>query len=181
MGKTDASIILAKNLLGNVLEHNGKQYMITVTEAYPYNDTNGYIQRQKKTKSGKAYKILSDERNIGKPFLYGGMIHYACEGAYENGLYLCGNVLIRGAVQINKNDIFLEDAELNFISGKPTVLAERLDVDNESVSELRILPKPDWLEIDEPRKDCRIGLNDNNNYRFYILHINSFKIKDENK
>ena len=45
----DPSVSLANELLGKVISYDGNNYMITVTEAYPYNDTNGYIQRQKKT------------------------------------------------------------------------------------------------------------------------------------
>ena len=118
---------LAKDLLGKVICYNSKKYMITIAEAYPDDDSFSYIFRQtnrkKINKKSKSYIILANKDNVGKCFIYGGMLHFVCAGKVnKDGIYCCGNVLIRGAVRIDGKKLCKEDPKMEFGDGKPYTL-----------------------------------------------------------
>ena len=80
VGDKDAQT-LAHDLLGKIIHCADGDYLITVTEAYPANDSYSYIYRATHNEDGtkksekeikkdsKAYKILTDKNMVGKFFL----------------------------------------------------------------------------------------------------------------
>ena len=116
--------ILAPQLIGKVIEYNGVKYMITVTEAYPYNDDNSYVKRSEK---GKGHDLLTGEDKIGNLFVYAGMLHIACDGGNGNweNEYSCDNVLIRGAIKVVDGIFDCDtDKKLYYKQGKPYTLCK---------------------------------------------------------
>lgn len=187
---------IAYDLLGKIIHCADGDYLITVTEAYPANDSYSYIYRAthnedgtKKSeneinKNGKAYKILTDENMVGKFFLYGGMLHLACKAnkvESENARIELDNVLIRGAIKIEDNTLIIDDnINMNFGEGRPTTLVNTLKINDSTLPTLSI---SDRSLAFEHKKSKRIGLtyNDNDNdkyktdakaeYRFFINEI----------
>ncbi len=181
---------LAHYLLGKIIHCANGDYLITVTEAYPANDSYSYIYRAthyedgtKKsendiTKSNKAYKILTDKNMVGKFFLYGGMLHLAGKenrSENENKQIELDNVLIRGAIKIEDNTLIIDDnIKMNFGEGRPTTLVDTLKIEDSNL--------PEWKIIDsslafESKGSERIGLKDKDNpdaeaeYRFFISKL----------
>ena len=184
---------VAPELLGKIIHCANGDYLITVTEAYPANDSYSYIYRAthedgtKKSeneidKNGKAYKILTDENMVGEFFLYGGMLHLACKANKENARFELDNVLIRGAVKVEDNTLTIDDnIKMNFGEGRPTTLVKTLKIDENNLSTLKIYDS----SLSFARKGCeRIGLkyNDNANDKYndaeakYRFFINKIKI-----
>lgn len=185
---------VAPELLGKIIHCANGDYLITVTEAYPANDSYSYIYRAthnvdgtKKSeneidKNGKAYKILTDENMVGEFFLYGGMLHLACKANKENARFELDNVLIRGAVKVEDNTLIIDDnIKMNFGEGRPTTLVKTLKIDENNLSTLKIYDS----SLSFARKGCeRIGLkyNDNANDKYndaeakYRFFINKIKI-----
>lgn len=174
---------IARDLLGKIISFSGKNYLITVTEAYPADDSYSYIYRAthedgtKKSeneinKNGKAYKILTDENMVGEFFLYGGMLHLAGKENDENTRIELDNVLIRGAVEIEDDKLIIDEnnINMNFGKGKPTDLVKTLKFDENNLSTLRIYDSSLLFTSDECE---RIGLNekDKKEYRFFINKI----------
>lgn len=186
---------IARDLLGKIISFAGKNYLITVTEAYPADDYYSYIYRAthnedgtKKSeneinKNGKAYKILTDENMVGEFFLYGGMLHLACKAnkvESENARIELDNVLIRGAIKIEDNKLIIDEnnVNMNFGKGKPTDLAKTLKIDDNNLSTLRIYDS----SLSFTSKECeRIGLKNGKNpdvkaikakYRLLIKEFN---------
>lgn len=177
---------LAKYLLGKIIHCASGDYLITVTEAYPANDSYSYIYRathedgtkkseNKIDKNSKAYKILTDESKVGEFFLYGGMLHLAGKANKpdsENELIELDNVLIRGAIKIKDNTLIIDDnINMNFGEGRPTTLVKTLKIDENNLSALKIYNS----SLSFTNKECeRIGLKGNNpdaKYRFFINEI----------
>lgn len=181
---------IARDLLGKIISFAGKNYLITVTEAYPADDSYSYIYRAthedgiKKreneiNKNGKAYKILTDENMVGEFFLYGGMLHLACKAnkvESENARIELDNVLIRGAVEIEDDKLIINEnnINMNFGKGKPTDLVKTLKIDNNNLSTLRIYDS----SLSFTSEECeRIGLKGEDKtaakvaYRFFINKI----------
>lgn len=174
---------IARDLLGKIISFAGKNYLITVTEAYPADDSYSYIYRAthedgtKKSeneinKNGKAYKILTDENMVGEFFLYGGMLHLAGKENDENTRIELDNVLIRGAVEIEDDKLIIDEnnINMNFGKGKPTDLVKALKIDDNKLSTLRIYDS----SLSFTSENCeRIGLNekDKKEYRFFINKI----------
>lgn len=182
---------IARDLLGKIISFAGKNYLITVTEAYPADDYYSYIYRAthnedgtKKSqneinKNGKAYKILTDENMVGEFFLYGGMLHLACKAnkvESENARIELDNVLIRGAIKIEDNKLIIDEnnVNMNFGKGKPTDLVKTLKIDDNNLSTLRIYDS----SLSFTSKECeRIGLKGEDKtdakvaYRFFINKI----------
>lgn len=182
---------IARDLLGKIISFAGKNYLITVTEAYPADDYYSYIYRAthnedgtKKSeneinKNGKAYKILTDENMVGEFFLYGGMLHLACKAnkvESENARIELDNVLIRGAIKIEDNKLIIDEnnVNMNFGKGKPTDLVKTLKIDDNNISTLRIYDS----SLSFTSKECeRIGLKGEDKtdakvaYRFFINKI----------
>lgn len=179
---------IARDLLGRIISFAGKNYLITVTEAYPADDYYSYIYRAthnedgtKKSeneidKNGKAYKILTDENMVGEFFLYGGMLHLACKANKAEARIELDNVLIRGAVKVEDNTLIIDDnINMNFGEGRPTTLAKTLKIDDNKLSSLRIYDS----SLSFTSENCeRIGLKDEKNpdaeakYRFFIKEFN---------
>ena len=186
---------LAHDLLGKIIHCANGDYLITVTEAYPANDSYSYIYRathedgtkkseNKIDKNSKAYKILTDETRVGEFFLYGGMLHLACKAnktESENARIELDNVLIRGAVKVEDNTLIIDDnIKMNFGEGRPTTLVDTLKINNENLPTLGDINIPLTFVTGEGK---RIGLkyNDNDNdkyktdaeaeYRFFINEI----------
>ena len=186
---------VAPELLGKIIHCANGDYLITVTEAYPANDSYSYIYRathnedgtkksEKEIKKGaKAYKILTDKSRVGEFFLYGGMLHLACKAnktESENARIELDNVLIRGAIKIEDNTLIIDDnINMNFGEGRPTTLVDTLKIKNENLPTLRDINIPLTFVTGEGK---RIGLkyNDNANdkyndaeaeYRFFINEI----------
>lgn len=121
---------LAEALLGKTLSYNGIAYMITVTEAYPYDGASSYVKAYGYESESKGRKALVGKDKIGDCFIYGGMLHVACGGGHDveekkrSGVtvYKCGNVLIRGGIRIKGDKLEEEDRELNYKDGKPYTL-----------------------------------------------------------
>lgn len=185
VGNKDAQT-LAHDLLGKIIHCADGDYLITVTEAYPANDSYSYIYRAtheddtKKSeneinKNGKAYKILTDENMVGEFFLYGGMLHLACKANKAEARIELDNVLIRGAVKVEDNTLIIDDnVNMNFGKGKPTDLVKTLKIDDNNLSTLRIYDS----SLSFTSKECeRIGLKDEDKtdakvaYRFFINKI----------
>lgn len=185
VGNKDAQT-LAHDLLGKIIHCADGDYLITVTEAYPANDSYSYIYRAtheddtKKSeneinKNGKAYKILTDENMVGEFFLYGGMLHLACKANKAEARIELDNVLIRGAVKVEDNTLIIDDnVNMNFGKGKPTDLVKTLKIDDNNLSTLRIYDS----SLSFASKECeRIGLKDEDKtdakvaYRFFINKI----------
>ncbi len=130
------AVTLAKELLGKIIVHNDKKYMITVTEAYPFDEeNNGEIKKisyVNKYRSGKGHDALIGEDKIGTCFVFARMLHIACKGGIsKNGgtEYKCDNVLIRGAINVDDSNKFnVEDEYLNYMIGKPYVLCSKLEL-----------------------------------------------------
>lgn len=177
---------IARDLLGKIISFAGKNYLITVTEAYPADDYCSYIYRAtheddtKKSeneinKNGKAYKILTDENMVGKFFLYGGMLHLACKANKVEARIELDNVLIRGAVEIEDDKLIINEnnINMNFGKGKPTDLVKTLKIDDNNLSTLRIYDS----SLSFTSKECeRIGLKEDKTaakvaYRFFINKI----------
>ncbi len=167
----DPSVILARDLLGKVICYKKSEnepeikYMITVTEAYPYDDKNSYIYREihkeKINKNGKAFNILSQEKNVGKWFLYGGMLHIISDGSKcndinGNTIFCCGNVLIRGGIRVVKNDLKYEDKRLEYEFGKPYSLC-RYKLNFLENAENAFEPLKHGITI-EPKKNCNCSV-----------------------
>lgn len=186
---------VAPELLGKIIHCANGDYLITVTEAYPANDSYSYIYRathnedgtkksEKEIKKGaKAYKILTDKSRVGEFFLYGGMLHLACKAnktESENARIELDNVLIRGAVKVEDNTLIIDDnINMNFGEGRPTTLVDTLKINNENLPTLGDINIPLTFVTGEGK---RIGLkyNDNANdkyndaeaeYRFFINEI----------
>lgn len=182
---------IARDLLGKIISFVGKNYLITVTEAYPADDYYSYIYRAthnedgtKKSeneinKNGKAYKILTDENMVGEFFLYGGMLHLAGKennGKDENARIELDNVLIRGAVKVEDNTLIIDDnINMNFGEGRPTDLVKTLKIDDNNLSTLRIYDS----SLSFTSEECeRIGLKGKKNpdakakYRLLIKEFN---------
>lgn len=183
---------IARDLLGKIISFAGKNYLITVTEAYPAKDSYSYIYRathnedgtekseNEINKNGKAYKILTDENMVGEFFLYGGMLHLAGKvnkEKDENERIELDNVLIRGAVEIEDDKLIINEnnINMNFGKGKPTDLVKTLKIDDNNLSTLRIYNS----SLSFTSKECeRIGLKDEKNpdakakYRFFIKEFN---------
>lgn len=186
VGNKDAQTI-AHDLLGKIIHCADGDYLITVTEAYPANDSYSYIYRAthneddtKKSeneinKNGKAYKILTDENMVGKFFLYGGMLHLACKANKVEARIELDNVLIRGAVEIEDDKLIINEnnINMNFGKGKPTDLVKTLKIDDNNLSTLRIYDS----SLSFTSKECeRIGLKEDKTaakvaYRFFINKI----------
>ena len=177
---------IARDLLGKIISFAGKNYLITVTEAYPADDYYSYIYRAthnedgtKKSeneinKNGKAYKILTDENMVGEFFLYGGMLHLAGKENKVEAQIELDNVLIRGAVKVEDNTLIIDDnINMNFGKGKPTDLVKTLKIDENNLSTLRIYDS----SLSFTSKECeRIGLKEDKTaakvaYRFFINKI----------
>ena len=175
---------LAKELLGKTIinnKHNYK-YMITVTEAYPFDETEA-ISYVNKYKSGKGHDALIGEDKIGTCFIYGGMLHIVCKGGMkkrEDGTeeYRCDNILIRGAIKVDNDKLKPECDTLNFVTGKPFVLcSKKLGVpSNQPTINLRDGNSSSGLIIadyksyaDENIKLCkRVNIKNDSKLRFYI-------------
>lgn len=182
---------LAHDLLGKIMHREGGDYLIiTVTEAYPANDSYSYIYRathnedgtekseNKIDKNSKAYKILTDENMVGEFFLYGGMLHLACKANKaedENARIELDNVLIRGAVKVEDSTLIINDnINMNFGEGRPTTLVKTLEIDDKNLSTLKIYDS----SLSFTSEECeRIGLKGEYNtdakaeYRFFINGI----------
>lgn len=185
---------VATELLGKIMHCASGDYLITVAEAYPANDSYSYIYRAthnvdgtKKSendikKGAKAYKILTDKNRAGEFFLYGGMLHLACKAnktESENARIELDNVLIRGAVKVEDNTLIIDDnINMNFGEGRPTTLVDTLKIDDNNLSTLRIYDS----SLSFTSKPCeRIGLKGKDEgksntdakakYRFFINEI----------
>ena len=179
---------IARDLLGKIISFAGKNYLITVTEAYPADDYYSYIYRAthnedgtKKSeneinKNGKAYKILTDENMVGEFFLYGGMLHLAGKANKVEARIELDNVLIRGAVKVEDNTLIIDDnINMNFGEGRPTDLVKTLKIDDNNLSTLRIYDS----SLSFTSEECeRIGLKGKKNpdakakYRLLIKEFN---------
>lgn len=176
---------LAKELLGKTIinnKHNYK-YMITVTEAYPFDETEA-ISYVNKYKSGKGHDALIGEDKIGTCFVYGGMLHIVCKGGMkkrEDGTeeYRCDNILIRGAIKVEEDKVRPPECEaLNFVTGRPFVLCrKKLAIpsnqptmnlcDGDNSSDVTIADYKSYA--DEKIKSCkRVNINNESKLRFYI-------------
>ena len=97
---------LAQRLLGKVLcykNSNGKtvKYMITVTEAYPANDKNSYINR-KHEPFGKSCLICDNNNKSGDCFTTPNGIHIlGGESTSLNNERAYDHVLIRGGIKVD--------------------------------------------------------------------------------
>lgn len=177
---------VASELLGKIMHCASGDYLITVTEAYPADDSYSYIYRAthnddgtKKSeneidKNSKAYKILTDENMVGKFFLYGGMLHLAGKANKENARFELDNVLIRGAVKVEDNTLIIDDnINMNFGEGRPTTLVKTLKIDENNLSTLKIYGSSLSFKSEGGK---RIGLKGNKTdataeYRFFINGI----------
>lgn len=135
-------------MLGKIIHCADGDYLITVTEAYPANDSYSYIYRathnedgtkkvKRDKKDSKAYKILTDKNMVGKFFLYGGMLHLACKAnkvESENARVELDNVLIRGAIKIEDNKLIIDEnnVNMNFGQGRPTTLVKALGIHDDN-------------------------------------------------
>ncbi|MDO4847206.1 MAG: DNA-3-methyladenine glycosylase [Clostridiaceae bacterium] len=175
---------LAKDLIGKVICYNGKKYMITVTEAYPFDegkDAKGkeisYVNKYKK--GSKGHDALVGEDKIGDGFVYAGMLHIACKGGYRDGEteYKCDNVLIRGGVCVDdNNELQIVDNRLSFENGKPyklccTLLKIPKDFCDIAESIIKDFQSFDKKYINQTK---RINVDSNNEYRYY-LDLNELK------
>ena len=165
--------VLAKELLGKLVIYNNQKYMITVTEAYLFDEEISYINRYS---HGKGHDALLGKDKIGICFVYADMLHIACRGGFSKkrrNEYCCDNVLIRGAIKID-NDYFMEeDRNLNYKIGRPWVLCkkklklfsnQKIDMKNNN----EILQICDYKTYNDIERDSRINVNDTSAYRFYI-------------
>lgn len=177
---------VASKLLGKIMHCASGDYLITVTEAYPADDSYSYIYKathnddgtkkseNKIDKNSKAYKILTDESMVGEFFLYGGMLHLACKANKENARFELDNVLIRGAVKVEDNTLIIDDnINMNFGEGRPTTLVDTLKIDKNNLSTLRIYDSSLSFKSEGGK---RIGLKGNKTdataeYRFFINGI----------
>lgn len=174
---------LAKQLLGKAIIYNEHKYMITVTEAYPFDETEE-ISYVNKYKSGKGHDALIGEDKIGTCFVYGGMLHIVCKGGMkkrEDGTeeYRCDNILIRGAIKVEKDKVTPPECEvLNFVTGKPHVLCHDIlkIPSNQPTMNLRdgnnssdVIIADYKSYADENIKSCkRVNINNDSKLRFYI-------------
>lgn len=177
---------LAKELLGKTIiykkDNDELKYMITVTEAYPFDETEA-ISYVNKYKSGKGHDALIGEDKIGTCFVYGGMLHIVCKGGMkklEDGTeeYRCDNILIRGAIKVDNNEFTKECDALNFVVGRPFVLCrKKLDIpsnqstinqsNGNSSSSVTIADYKNYA--DENIKLCkRVNIKNDSKLRFYI-------------
>ncbi len=202
VGDKDAKA-LARDLLGRIISYDGKHYLITVTEAYPAQDSYSYIYRAthnedgtKKSekvikKNSKTYKILTDKNMVGKFFLYGGMLHLAGKvnkKKDENPRIELDNVLIRGAIKIEDNKLIIDEnnVNMNFGQGRPTTLVETLGIHDDNDENLFLLCDR-LLSVNEITESKRIGLRDQDNpdanakYRFFISAFNYYTEEDHCK
>jgi 3-methyladenine DNA glycosylase Mpg len=127
------AIQLAQDLLGKVIcydkEGNEIRYMITVTEAYPYDDYYSYVNREQ---SGFSHDcLLKEENESGDCFINYNGIHIL--GSLGNDSRRFNHILIRGGIKIEKSDnqneyykLNFEHAEMNLKYGRPTILMEKL-------------------------------------------------------
>lgn len=184
---------LAKNLLGKIIRCEEGDYLITVTEAYPANDSYSYIYRathhekddtekneDEINKNSKSYKVLTDGNMVGKFFLFGGMLHLAGKenkGKDGTAQIQLDNVLIRGAVKISGNKLIIDEnnISMNFGKGKPTALVNTLKINDNNLSSLSIYDS----SLSFMSKECeRIGLQNEENpeakakYRSFIKEFN---------
>lgn len=178
---------VASELLGKIMHCASGDYLITVTEAYPADDSYSYIYKathnddgtkkseNKIDKNSKAYKILTDESMVGEFFLYGGMLHLACKANKENARFELDNVLIRGAVKVEDNTLIIDDnINMNFGEGRPTTLVDTLKIKNENLPTLGDINIPLTFVTDQGE---RIGLKGNNPDAKYRFFINELKYK----
>ena len=192
VGNKDAQT-LAHDLLGKIIHCADGDYLITVTEAYPANDSYSYIYRAthnedgtKKSeneinKNGKAYKILTDKNMVGKFFLYGGMLHLAGKANKVEARIELDNVLIRGAIKIEDNKLIIDEnnVNMNFGQGRPTTLVKALGIHDDNDENLFLLCDR-LLSVNEITESKRIGLGDQDNldanakYRFFISAFNYY-------
>lgn len=177
---------VASELLGKIIHCASGDYLITVTEAYPANDSYSYIYRAthnddgtKKSekeikKDSKAYKFLTNKNKVGEFFLYGGMLHLACKANKGNTRFELDNVLIRGAVKVEDNTLIIDDnINMNFGEGRPTTLVKTLKIDENNLSTLKIYGSSLSFKSEGGK---RIGLKGNKTdataeYRFFINGI----------
>lgn len=195
VGNKDAQT-LAHDLLGKIIHCADGDYLITVTEAYPANDSYSYIYRATHNEDGtkksekeikkdsKAYKILTDKNMVDKFFLYGGMLHLACKAnkvESENARVELDNVLIRGAIKIEDNKLIIDEnnVNMNFGQGRPTTLVKALGIHDDNDENLFLLCDR-LLSVNEITESKRIGLGDQDNldanakYRFFISAFNYY-------
>ena len=178
---------LAKELLGKTIIYKNKdkqelKYMITVTEAYPFDETEA-ISYVNKYKSGKGHDALIGEDKIGTCFVYGGMLHIVCKGGMkkrEDGTeeYRCDNILIRGAIKVDNNEFTKECDALNFVVGRPFVLCRKklgIPPNQPSInlcggnSSSDVIISDDKSHADENIKSCkRVNIKNDSKLRFYI-------------
>ena len=178
---------LAKELLGKTIIYKNKysdelKYMITVTEAYPFDETEA-ISYVNKYKSGKGHDALIGEDKIGTCFVYGGMLHIVCKGGMkkrDDGTeeYRCDNILIRGAIKIDNDKLKPECDTLNFVTGRPYVLCH--DILKVTLNQFKINQSDgnssSGVTIDDYKsyadkniKSCkRVNINNDSKLRFYI-------------
>ena len=117
---------LAKDLLGKVICYDGKQYMITITEAYPFNDDDNYVNRY--GAGSKGHDLLVGNDRLGTCFVYAGMLHFVALGGEYKNEYRYGNVIIRGGIEVDKKGKILKgkDRKLYFKSGRPYKLCSNV-------------------------------------------------------
>ncbi len=174
---------LAKELLGKIISYKRHKYMITVTEDYPFDETEA-ISYVNKYKSGKGHDALIGEDKIGTCFIYGGMLHIVCKGGMkkrEDGTeeYRCDNILIRGAIKVEEDKVIPHECEvLNFVTGKPFVLCHDILgipanqppinlCEGNCSSDVIIADYKSYA--DEKIKSCkRVNINNESKLRFYI-------------
>lgn len=179
--ETDESIVLAKELIGQKIDVNGNAFVITVTEAYPYNEeldeNNCPISYVNRYKTGISREILTNKNNGENhlPFVWGDMLHIACKGGLvetENGReeYHCGNVLIRGAISIDEknNKMIIEKPLMSFLDGQPIIISGKMNV---SEPENIVISSYLKLEEGDVEEETRVNLPSNNKYRFYLKRI----------
>jgi len=175
--------ILAKELLGKKLCYGGKEYMITVTEAYPFDEKDGkgnikpisYVNR---SNEHKGHDELNGHEKIGNCFVFAGMLHIACKGGNSllwKNEYSCDNVLIRGGILIENGKTVKENRRLNYKIGSPyTLCRNKLEIIDNDLSANLITD--DTIQIKDYKRfsndlveECeRYNLGDSNKYRYYL-------------
>ena len=178
------AVALAKELIGKVIVYKDKRYMISVTEAYPFDeekDKNGeeisYVNR---SHTGKGYAFLTGKDKIGTCFIYAGMLHIACAGGNSKRWedeYSCDNILIRGAIRVTGEDVFDADKQMGFNEGQPYKLChDKLGIPSDHApfalkteeSALKIVAFRDFKMKDHFDQGKRKNVKSENPYRFYL-------------
>ena len=183
------AVDLAKELLGKIIEYNNIRYMITVTEAYPYDETDNKTGKIKsisyvnRSSNGKGHDELTGEDKIGNCFIYGHMIHIACKGGPSKlwgNEYSCDNVLIRGAIEVDGKSINNGNDRLNRLNykiGSPYTLGStifKIPKDQPALSLVdnkQIIKVYDFKSFDEKDSDVetRYNLTDDEKYRYFLI------------